>query len=108
VYIDSPRGGFTLAFQTYMDFYLIGLIPSLLTLYHPAPLLFTSLQCISLYSNQIQMECFCIFHSLTFSFPLLPYVVPPDRPTNTTLFSLFLYIYIHIYIYVCILCLYFA
>jgi hypothetical protein len=49
-----------------------------------------SLQYIPLYYLHTQIQCFSIFHSLTFSFPLLPpcSTLRQTRPTNTIMFVL--------------------
>jgi hypothetical protein len=75
VYIDSSRGGLHLGTSDLYIwcFYQINPSPPLLThfLSH-APLIFNSLLYSALYYIHIQMGCFNIFHSLTFSFSLPP------------------------------------
>jgi hypothetical protein len=68
----------------------------LLFLYDYTPLILNSLQDSTLYYIHVSMGCFSILHSLTFSFPLLPPIVPLDRLANTVLFSLSLYMYLYI------------
>jgi hypothetical protein len=73
------EGGFTLVFQACIYHALIKLTPSpyyLLILYHHAPLILNSLQYSALYYIHIETGCFNIFHSLTFSLPLLPPIDP--------------------------------
>jgi hypothetical protein len=78
--------------------------PYLLVLYCPDPVLFSSSQCSTLYYLHTQMQCFHMFHSQTFSFPLCS----PLRSANAIMFSLppSKYIYTHMYIisymYLCV------
>jgi hypothetical protein len=95
------QGCFTSAFQTYTFGSLIRLtVPHyLLFLYHPAPLLFSSIQCVVLYYRHTQMQCFNIFHSLTFSFTWPPIVPQTDPLIQSCSLSLSLYVYMDIHIY---------
>jgi hypothetical protein len=87
VYIDSSRE-FPLSI---LDVYFHALVRFIL----PVTYLF-SITMLSYYSTaystlcyiHIQMGCFNSFHSLIFSSPLLPPIVPPDRPTNVISISL--------------------
>jgi hypothetical protein len=98
VYIDSPRGFYLGASVLYISCFNQIFPHYIHFFYHLAPLIFNGLWYIISYSIHIQMSCFNIFHILTFSFPLQPYVFPSDRPTNTVLISLSL----HIYVYMCV------
>jgi hypothetical protein len=66
------QGIFILVFQTCIYHALMWLsLHYLIFLYYPSPLLFNSVQCIVLCSYT-DAKCFNVFHSVTFSFPLLP------------------------------------
>jgi hypothetical protein len=104
-YIMIVEGGYTLVLQACVYYALIKLTPllhHLLFLYHHAPLIFSSLQYGMLYYIHIQMGCFDIFYSLTFSFLLPPPVIPSEIPTNTSCslsHCIFVYIYMIIYVF---------
>jgi hypothetical protein len=93
VYIDSPRGFPLVTSGPYRSY--LTILPPLLTLsLSPcSPNIQQLMVCYIILYSYID-ECFNIFHSLTFSFPLSP----PDN-TLTQSCSLTIYVYIYIYIY---------
>jgi hypothetical protein len=108
VYIDSSRVGVLLGLSDMYisDFSQIN--PPITYSFSITLLPYYSTVCSALhYINFIHRckECFNIFHSLTFSFLLLPPVVSSDRPTNIIMVFLCDHDHKCIYMYIYLTCL---